>query len=257
MADRAKYIRIAVANGITDLGNIRDTYNRYDEGGYIGSESSPIQLAELVVTPRVNYTNYTGEETYSPTLEEFIASKQDAARASAVMGMLQQDTPVVPKVPSTAAKVALKINSMLPQPLIDDNDAMFLFGTDSDPFTCIYTASSQYGKEHAVPGNRTLYSDPERYGFQYVSTPKKGDIAQAFSKDDVPFHAGMVTDFGLYGRPLISQSHGGTTPDQMEYDSDSWPEWVSEGGLGLKYLTFIGNKEDKRMWEDEYKLKYK
>ena len=34
MADRAKYIKLAVQNGVTSLGDIRDTYNRYAEGGY-------------------------------------------------------------------------------------------------------------------------------------------------------------------------------------------------------------------------------
>lgn len=33
MADRAKYIELAVANGVTHLGSIRDTYNSYADGG--------------------------------------------------------------------------------------------------------------------------------------------------------------------------------------------------------------------------------
>lgn len=35
MSDRAKYIKLAVQNGITDLSQIRDTYNSYADGGYI------------------------------------------------------------------------------------------------------------------------------------------------------------------------------------------------------------------------------
>ncbi len=34
MADRAKYIQLGISNGITDLSTIRDTYNKYAEGGY-------------------------------------------------------------------------------------------------------------------------------------------------------------------------------------------------------------------------------
>lgn len=33
MAERAKYIQLAVSSGITDLNNIRDTYNSFAEGG--------------------------------------------------------------------------------------------------------------------------------------------------------------------------------------------------------------------------------
>lgn len=33
MADRAKYIKLAVNNGVTDLSQIRDIYNKYAEGG--------------------------------------------------------------------------------------------------------------------------------------------------------------------------------------------------------------------------------
>lgn len=34
MAERAKYIKLAVQNGVTSLSDIRDTYNRYAEGRY-------------------------------------------------------------------------------------------------------------------------------------------------------------------------------------------------------------------------------
>ena len=33
MADRAAYIKLGIDNGITDLATIRDTYNKYAEGG--------------------------------------------------------------------------------------------------------------------------------------------------------------------------------------------------------------------------------
>lgn len=34
MADKAKYISLAVQSGVTDIGHIRDTYNSYARGGY-------------------------------------------------------------------------------------------------------------------------------------------------------------------------------------------------------------------------------
>lgn len=33
MADKAKYISLAVQSGVTDIGHIRDTYNFYAGGG--------------------------------------------------------------------------------------------------------------------------------------------------------------------------------------------------------------------------------
>lgn len=33
MANRAKYIKLAVDNGVTDLSHIREAYNKYAEGG--------------------------------------------------------------------------------------------------------------------------------------------------------------------------------------------------------------------------------
>ena len=35
MKDRARYIQMGVSSGITDLSVIKDTYNRYAEGGLV------------------------------------------------------------------------------------------------------------------------------------------------------------------------------------------------------------------------------
>lgn len=74
MKDKAKYIKLAVDSGITDLNIIRDTYNKFDEGGpkedrtdhpiqSIQDIDRDIQLADYI--NRINHTDYyTG--TYSP-----------------------------------------------------------------------------------------------------------------------------------------------------------------------------------------------
>lgn len=49
MKDKVNYIKIAVRNGITKLSDIQNIYNQYADEG-------EIQLPELVVTPRMNYT---------------------------------------------------------------------------------------------------------------------------------------------------------------------------------------------------------
>lgn len=38
MADRANYIKVAVQNGITDLGNIREAYNSFAKGGILNGK---------------------------------------------------------------------------------------------------------------------------------------------------------------------------------------------------------------------------
>ena len=74
MKDKAKYIKLAVDSGITDLNIIRDTYNKFDKGGpkedrtdhpiqSIQDIDRDIQLADYI--NRINHTDYyTG--TYSP-----------------------------------------------------------------------------------------------------------------------------------------------------------------------------------------------
>jgi hypothetical protein len=50
MKDRAKYIKLGVANGITSLDTIIKVYNKYAEGGEL---DGTILLPEVVVTPRI------------------------------------------------------------------------------------------------------------------------------------------------------------------------------------------------------------
>ena len=40
MADRAAYIKLGIDNGITDLATIRDTYNKFAEGGYVREKNN-------------------------------------------------------------------------------------------------------------------------------------------------------------------------------------------------------------------------
>ena len=52
---------------------------------------------------------------------------------------------------------------------MSDKDRISLFGYEDNPFTCIYTATGQYGDKGAhVSGNRTLWDNPNLYGFMQV-----------------------------------------------------------------------------------------
>ena len=47
MADRAAYIKLGIDNGITDLATIRDTYNKFAEGGYVREQNNnPVAFDE-------------------------------------------------------------------------------------------------------------------------------------------------------------------------------------------------------------------
>lgn len=41
MKDRASYIRMGVESGITDLGTIREAYNKFAEGGNLNVNDNP------------------------------------------------------------------------------------------------------------------------------------------------------------------------------------------------------------------------
>lgn len=71
MADRAKYIRIAVANGITDLSSIRDVYKSYAEGGNLYSAGAmtdalyeSAESVESLGPPKHNY-DFTQSEDWA------------------------------------------------------------------------------------------------------------------------------------------------------------------------------------------------
>ena len=70
MADRAKYIQIAVANGVTNLRSIRDTVNRYDEGGSTRQEEgsdvgSYLDLGKAVISNAPDIIRNPKDYTYA------------------------------------------------------------------------------------------------------------------------------------------------------------------------------------------------
>lgn len=223
-----------------------------------GNTNEPnINLPEITVTPRMNYISYTGNETNAPTKEQFIQSKIDEARAGAVQGMLSLKSPVVPVVPSKAGRFLMRAFPAF----IDNEEAMFLAGKDPDPSTCIFTVTSQYGKNHSVSGNKTLAANPEKYGYTWTDTPQMGDIVQLWNKfSNIPHHAAMVTGFNKNGDIAISQSDGGTTSESLTFDDDTWEsKWgkdVPKSRETIRYLTFIGSPEDRANWAELYNNYY-
>lgn len=75
MKDRAAYIKLGIDSGITDLATIRDTYNKYAEGGPI----NPYNAGSLVDTI---YKNFKGEEYLGKPSHnyDFTISEEEANR---------------------------------------------------------------------------------------------------------------------------------------------------------------------------------
>lgn len=242
MAEKAAYIRVGVQNGITSLNDIKKAYNTYADGGTM--------LPEVVVTPRMNYINYTGEETNVPTLEQYKQARRDGIRANALLDMQNTTEPTVPSLPSPLGRIFKRIAG----DWYDDKDVKFIFGTDKNPNTCLSTVTSKYGR--TISGNKTFRDNYRNYGFIEVPEEERdhGDIVQTIGRRGVPSHAAMVSGFTKDGKMLIDQSRGGVTSETIKHDVDYYdtkPELKKK-----KYYRFVGNKADNSLWEKEYKEKY-
>lgn len=86
MADRAKYIKLGVKSGITDINVIKDTYNSYADGGFIdtvlgwfgiGNSSSANNTSTTSRFNRVRENDSPTKE-YSTKLEDNVAARQKA-----------------------------------------------------------------------------------------------------------------------------------------------------------------------------------
>ena len=101
MADRAKYIQLGVQNGITSLSIIRDTYNKYAEGGdtqgefikisevptygwdsntMIKDPSGSIRKFSDVLRQTPDYKILVDSETYKPIFEESIIANNTSSQ---------------------------------------------------------------------------------------------------------------------------------------------------------------------------------
>lgn len=207
-------------------------------------------LPELTVTPRINYTTYTGEETNIPTIKEYINSRRDEARANALLRMQNDVYPTVPVVPTELGRIFKKLAG----DWYDDKDIIYMFGKDKTPSTCISTVSSKYGRTTA--GNKTFRDNYKDLGFIEIPESQRdhGDIIQTIGRRGVPSHAAMVSGFTRDGRMLIDESHGDITPETIEHDIDYFD---TKPKLKRKYYyRFVGNKDDIDKWTKDYNNLY-
>lgn len=212
-------------------------------------EDENINLAELVVTPRMNYINYTGNEDITPSLNAYIQAQRDAARANAILNMQNRITPTIPIVPNFLGRLAQKIN-----PSLSSEDAIFYFGRNTNPYTCVSTVTDAYGR--TIPGNITFKNNAGKLGFVRINPNQRdhGDIVQLVDKNNKPFHAGIITGFGPRGM-VIDHSDGGINSEAMFHDVDYWDDELNN--VNKDYYRYIGTSKEQKQWVKDFYEKYR
>lgn len=223
MNDRAKYIQLGVANGITSLDTIRKVYNKYAEGGELDGD---ISLPEVVVTPRT--------------------SALAASRAATG--------------PNTNFSYAQDMTSM--QRWGANNLANFLGRMIGiDPHTCLNTVTGFYNPEATVAANVNFVAHPEDYGFKEEpqSEAQPGDLIILSNKNNHPTHAvmfdGIAEQSGVHngfpyqaGDTLVNYSNGGREKDDYRLQgpltrfNDSRHSGGDFSGT-RRYYKYVGKKK--------------
>lgn len=117
----------------------------------------------------------------------------------------------------------------------------------TDPRTCIYTATDNYGKPYRISGNKSFYANPEKYGFKRVSVDEvlPGDIVQ--TKDLT--HSMTFNRYDEEGEARYNYSRGGSDPEDI----------VKDGYYTLPLLDkyynvyrFVGTPADSIRWKKEF-----
>lgn len=294
MSDRNEFIKVAVRNGLRTPEEIRSKYNEFADGGTLkslpkpfsyqpipsvrydggGTLDNPNILPEAVVTPRGSYIRYNGDEYVTPTYRQYEKARAQEERVNAVNKMLQQESPVVPVIPS---------QSLLSKGLgylgFSDEARLKMFDPETNVQTCINTATSMYPSSR-VSGNKTFADNPLLYGFVPISNRRAevGDLMQFNNSKNVPHHMTMITGFNANGEPALSYSNGETgqwtvnadgynveVVPSMKQDNDNWnSNWEAEEdhtslySIGTPHTyRYVGTQKDKRTWQREYKKKFK
>lgn len=223
MKDRAEYIKLGVVNGITDLSIIRDTYNKYAEGGELEEE---VLLPEVVITPRTSA----------------LAASRTATGPNIDFSYAQDMTPM--------------------QRWGANNLANFLGEMIGiDPHTCLNTVTGFYNPESTVAANVNFVAHPEDYGFKEEpqSEAQPGDLIILSNKNNHPNHAvmfdGIAEQSGVHnefpyqaGDTLVNYSNGRRDNDayRLQGPMSRFDDPRHSGGdfSGIRrYYRYVGKKK--------------
>lgn len=108
MKDRAKYIQLAVSSGVTDLNNIRDTYNSFAEGGDTQTSNTVSNTPKQVV----NTKEYTPSTLAGWVTQLFTGDNNKAAYADISSSTFDAGADAIPVVGNVAG-MAVSIGDSL------------------------------------------------------------------------------------------------------------------------------------------------
>lgn len=258
MRDRAALINMYAKGGYTNIDDIRNHYNSFEEGG--------------------------PEEYTVPTREEYITQRLEEARLKALE---KSRTRTIPKSPIILneeseeehnAKRKLftenigKLQDRLRQLETQKSLGMFVdkqidntkknIKTYQDwlaiPYekykkgaSCIYTATDNYGKEYLVSGNKTFASNPQKYGFKKIEKTdiKPGDLVQDVSQG-YPSHAMIYNGKNEFGLDTFNYSKGGNS------EGDIVKEGIYKQNVPLDVFRFVGTAKDSAQYINDYNKIY-
>ena len=127
MKDRAELIKLYVSNGITDIGNIKNHYNKFDDGGPIGEGK------ETYDNPRYNHKEEAA--IYSYLRDRGVAPIQ----ATAIMGNIAVESMLNPHITQIGGGGGYGLIQATDQPrksnFINYNGQPYEFGSKLDPET--------------------------------------------------------------------------------------------------------------------------
>lgn len=227
--------------------------NRFDDGGY----TKNLELPEIIVTPRGNYTEYNSTTSYIPTKKEYIDSRLEGIKIDAVNRFINQKDGILPEgIPSRS------LLSRASGVILSDAARIKLFGEENRAdklATCINTATSMYDlPELKYHQNKQFVEDTDAKISGYIPVSKNrvniGDLITFKGYDgNTPHHSGMITGFDENGEPVITYSDGGVE-DAVQVDSDSWKEDFA--GEEYSFYRPIGKVTTLRRFLNEYDEKF-
>ena len=201
LKDRADLMNMYITGGISDLKEMKRHYNSFGEGGDIIEE-----LPGVVVTPNGNYVQYSSNNK-NVSFEDYKKTRVQQDRINAVNNILNQESPLIPKVPNKIGRIFTKLGT-------SDKFAMDITGGPAkNPHTCIYTTTGMFPEGSQVAGNKTFLENYKDLGFEMVDSMQNGDMVQLLLNDGTPYHSVLVTGFDDNGDPLLTYSNGGIDRD--------------------------------------------
>lgn len=188
MREKAAMMRVAVKNKIFDIGQIKEQYNKFSEGGYIYStpEEKALLKANNLVEPASNYSEATDMSISS--LREWITD-------------IVQRT--IPECPTGLSNCTLTASQFYGKPI--GRAATIVSNPEANNFY-------QVSEDYAIPGTMVIASSPEGTPNPVYHTM----ILSGYADKDYPFEYNGIHYDIKKGDPLVHYSKGKNSADNYK-----------------------------------------